>query len=125
MYSYVDNNPINGIDPDGHSPQMSPVADSIPGNMMVGQGYGANLTSTSEGTTTDFSNLPNEEEQQQAHNQGQNFNRVAQSRAEELEGQKVTVVRASSVDGFASALKNQVITGSAKLPLTFRAGGVP
>lgn len=92
---------------------------------MVGQGYGANLTSTSEGTTTDFSNLPNEEEQQQAHNQGQNFNRVAQSRAEELEGQKVTVVRASSVDGFASALKNQVITGSAKLPLTFRAGGVP
>jgi len=42
------------------------------------------------------------------HNQGENFNRAAQTRAEELEGQgqKVTVVRASSVDDFASALKN-------------------
>jgi hypothetical protein len=42
------------------------------------------------------------------HNQGQNFNRAAQTRAEELEGQgqNVTVVRASSVDDFAAALKN-------------------
>lgn len=42
------------------------------------------------------------------HNQGGNFDRAAQTRAEELEaqGQKATVVRASSVDDFASALKN-------------------
>jgi hypothetical protein len=42
------------------------------------------------------------------HNQGKNFDRAAQTRAEELQkqGQNVTVVRASSVDDFASALKS-------------------
>jgi hypothetical protein len=44
------------------------------------------------------------------HNQGQNFNRAAQTRAEELEGQgqNVTIVRASSVDDFASALNRLI-----------------
>jgi len=42
------------------------------------------------------------------HNQGGNFDRAAQTRAGELEkqGENATVVRASSVDDVASALKN-------------------
>jgi RHS repeat-associated protein len=50
LYAYVDNNPINGIDEDGHAPTMAGVADST-GDILVGSGISPYLSSSFVGTT--------------------------------------------------------------------------
>jgi RHS repeat-associated protein len=106
LYSYVENAPLNRIDADGH--RITPAYQELTADEGNSQGE----------MQTNATLKPDKKKAQNLivvgdpglgeHNQGQNFNRAAQTRAEELEGQgqNVTVVRASSVDDFASALKN-------------------
>lgn len=72
LYAYVDNNPINGVDEDGHAAQMAPVADSVPGNIMVGAGVSPFIDRNYyKDATFDANEAELENKQQQAQSQNQ------------------------------------------------------
>jgi RHS repeat-associated protein len=119
LYSMVADDPESFADLNGHmfwAPYLSNMSDPINISALVGDAAGPSELSTG---LNYFGNADPQVSRAQnliivgdpglgEHNQGGNFERAAQTRADELKkkGQKVTVVRASSVDDVAAALKN-------------------